>query len=277
LKSAVYSLPPGTYIAALAIVAFFVALWPAKKRSTQAMILSISLLLTAAEIHNLHAIRVEYDAQQAQARQAEREAFNSIADSIANSMTENQKVVEATMERIKGLAAVTKDTFNEATGGDSFCFVDMGPIPDGLMAHLVQKGKYPLFDVRLNITDLNALDSAIKSGAPSLLVGTRTFGTIDFLSRDLWQPLGVYPVDPKEEYVRYNISIFARNGSFTELLRLRRLKEGGWTSALLVHASYDTKKGIVFERIQRQFPVELLEKDQDWKALKKSKVIKVAE
>ena len=272
-----YSLPPGTYIAALAIVASFVALWPPKKRWTQALLLSICLLLTAAEIHNLHAIRVEHAEQQAQARQDEREAFKSIADSITNSISENQKVFEATLDRLKGLAAVTKDTVNEATGGDSFCFVDMGPIPEGLMAHLVQKGKYPLFDVRLNITDLNAVDSAVKSGAPNLLVGTRTFGTIDFLSRDLWQPLGVYPVDPKEEYARYNISIFARNGSFTELLRLRRLKEGGWTSALLVHASYETKKGVVFERIQRQFPLDLLEKDQDWKALKKSKVIKVAD
>jgi hypothetical protein len=273
----VYSPPVGTYIAALAIVAFSVALWPPKKRWTQALILSISLLLTAAEIHNLHTFRVEHDKQQAQARQAEREAFKSIADSIANSMTENQKAFEATVDRMKGLAAITKDTVNEATGGDSFCFVDMGPIPEGLIAHLVQKGKYPVFDIRLNITDLNALDSGIKSAAPSLLVGTRTFGTIDFMSRGLWQPLGVYPVNPKEEYVRYNISIFARNGSFTELLRLKRLKEGGWTSALLVHASYDTKKGIVLERVQRQFPVDLLEEDQDWKALKKSKVIKVAD
>lgn len=271
-----YSPAPGTYIAALAIVAFCVALWPPKKRWTQAVILGISLLLTAAEIHNLHTIRVESDKRQAEARQAESEALKSVAESITNSLTENQKTFEATVDRMKGLAAITKDTVNEATGGDSFCFVDMGPIPEGLMAHLVQKGKYPVFDVRLNITDLNALDSAIKSGAPSLLVGTRTFGTIDFLSQGLWQPLGVYPLDPKEEYVRYNISIFARNGSFTELLRLRRLKEGGWTSALLVHASYDTKKGIVFQRIHREFPVELLEKDQDWKVLKKSKVIKVA-
>jgi len=273
----VYSPPLGTYIAALAIVAFLVALWPPKQRWSKALILGISLLLTAAEIHNLHTTRVEDDKQQAQARQAEREAFKAIADSIANSMSENQRAVEATMDRMKGLAAITKDTVNEATGGDSFCFVDMGPIPEGLIAHLVQKGKYPVFDVRLNITDLNALDSAIKSGAPSLLVGTRTFGTIDFLSRGLWQPLGVYLLDPKEEYVRYNISIFARNGSFTELLRLKRLKDGSWTSALLVHASYETKKGIVFERIHRQFPVESLDRDEDWKALKKSKLIKVAD
>jgi hypothetical protein len=273
----VYSPPLGTYVAALGFIAFFVAFWPPKKRWSKALLLSISLLLTAAEIHNLNADRVERDKRQAQARQEEREAFKSIVDSLSNSITENQKAFEATADRMKGLAALTKDSVKEATGGDSFCFVDMGATPEGLIAHLVQKGKYPVFDVRLNITDLNALDSAIKSGAPSLLVGTRTFGTIDFLSRGVWQPLGVYPVAPKEEYVRYNISIFARNGSFTELLRLRRLKEGGWTSALLVHASYDTRKGIVFERIHRQFPVELLEEDQDWKALKKSKIIKVAE
>lgn len=272
-----YYPPPGTYIAALGLLAFFVVFWPPNKPWIKAGFLLVFLLLTGAEIHNLYRDRDERDMEQGIARKEEREAFKSIADNLTTSITKNQEAFEATMDRMTGLAALAKDNINEVTGGDSFCFVDMGEIPEGLIAHLVQKGKYPVFDVRLNITDLNALDSAIKSRAPSLLASTRSFAAIDFLSRGLWQPLTVYPIDPKEDYVRYNISIFARNGSFTELLRLKRLKEGGWTSALLVHASYDTKKGIVFERIHRQFPKEVLNTDQDWNNLKKGRTIKVAE
>lgn len=262
----------------LGIIGLFVVFWPPKNRWLRAACFAVFLLLTGLEIHNLYRDRDERDREQANARKEEKEAFNSIADSIMSSIAKNQQAFEATMDRMKGLAALAKDNINEVTGGDSFCFVDMGGIPEGLIAHLVQKGKYPVFDVRLNITDLNALDSAIKSRAPSLLASTRSFAAIDFLSRGLWQPLTVYPIDPKEDYVRYNISIFARNGSFTELLRLKRLKEGGWASAILVDASYnDKKKGIVLEKIHSQFPIELLKTDQDWNSLKKGRTIKVSE
>jgi hypothetical protein len=99
------------------------------------------------------------------------------------------------------------------------------------------------------------------------------------LASGLLHPLGVYRIEPKEDYVRYNIFIYARNGSFIEVLRLKRLtNQSGWVSALLVTASYDTKKkGIVVENIDRRFPMELLKTDQDWNNLKKGKTIKIAE
>ena len=274
-----YYPPPGTYIAALGIIAFFVVFWPPNNRWLKATFLGVSLLLTGLEIHNLYRDRNQRDKEQARVRKEEREAFQSIADNITTSLTENQQAFDATMERMGGLAALAKDNINEATGGDSFCFVEMVPVPEGLMAHLIQKGKHPLFEVRLNISDLNALDSGIKSGAPSLLANTRSFSTIDFLAPGLLHPLGVYRIEPKEEYVRYNIFIYARNGSFIELLRLKRLaNQSGWVSALLVTASYTRKKkGVVLENIDRRFPMELLKSDQDWNNLKKGKTIKIAE
>ena len=80
------------------------------------------------------------------------------------------------------------------------------------------------------------------------------------------------------EYKRFNIEISARNGYFTQLLRIKSLKERGWTWATLVNAGYFTgKKGIVLEEIHPEFPKDILNDDTDWINLKKVKVIKVAE
>jgi hypothetical protein len=126
---------------------------------------------------------------------------------------------------------------------------------------------------------MRAFEAAKKSGAPNLANSHRNFPQIDFLNRgSSFHPLYVYPVEPKEEYKRYNVIIRARNGAFTGFVRIKRLQEGGWTSALLVHASFGTKSGIVLQKIHRQFPKELLKTDQDWSAFKKkAKVIEIAE
>jgi hypothetical protein len=271
--------PPGTYIALLGIIGFFVIVWPSKPW-VRAASFSIALILTGLELHNVYRDRDRRITEEAKARKRELEALKSMADSIAASMTKNQQVFDASIEQMKSLAVVGKDSLNEVTGGESFCFVDMGSIPEGLMANLVHKGKYALSDVRVSITDRNALDNARKSGASSFANATRSFPVVDFLGRaSLFHPLGVYRIEPKEEHLRYDIAIEARNGSFTELLRLRKVRDGGWTAAMLVAASYVTtkKRGIVYENVQPQFPRELLKADEDWNSLKKLSVVKVAE
>jgi hypothetical protein len=86
----------------------------------------------------------------------------------------------------------------------------------------------------------------------------------------------VYPIDPKEDYVRYNISIFARNGSFTELLRRKRLpNQSGWVSALLVAASYKKERNCC-RNIDRRFD-EVTQNRSGLEQLEKGKTIKVAE
>jgi hypothetical protein len=274
--------PPGTYIALLGAIAFLLVFWTPKNRWSKAVCLLVSLLLTGAEIHNLYDDRNERDRDQANARKEERQAFRSIAESfnsiagrLNESITNNQQAFDATMDRMQSLADLTTANINEVTGGDSFCFVDMNTVPEGLSARVVQKGRYPVSNCRLYIADLNA---AVKSPA-ALAASTRVFPKVDFLIRGSAQTLGVYRIDPKEEYVRYNVFLFARNGSFVELLRLHRLSGNrGWIQAMLVTASYDTgQKGIVLENIHRDFPMELLKTDQDWNNLRKGRAIKVAE
>ena len=205
--------------------------------------------------------------------------LNDALTSLDNSTKEiarvqglNTKLQQQLLASSDTIAALAKQNISEVTGGDSFCYVEMGTVPRDFMASVVRKGKYPLFDVHVTITDLNALDT----GKPTS-VNTRTFPKID-LVRGLSHRLGLYPEDPKVEYKRFNIEISARNGYFTHLLRIKNLKERGWTWATLVNAGYFTgKKGIVLEEIHPEFPKDILNDDTDWINLKKVKVIKVAE
>jgi len=65
--------------------------------------------------------------------------------------------------------------------------------------------------------------------------------------------------------MRYNVSLNARNGGFSELLRVKSLDPDSWTSAFVVWASYnDGNRGMVCEQVDKDFPVELLKYDSDW-------------
>jgi hypothetical protein len=169
-------------------------------------------------------------------------------------MTSNQVAFDATMRRMRGLAQLSQEDISEATGGDSFCYVDMGGWEGGLIANIVQKGRYPLSHVDVAITDLEAFPAALKSG--NIGAARRGFPTIDFLARvSLWHPLATYPIDATADSRSFNIEMFARNGAFTELLRIRRLKEGGFATAKIISASYFTnKRGVVLEKSISPFP-----------------------
>ena len=192
-------------------------------------------------------------------------------------MTSNQVAFDATMRRMRGLAQLSQEDISEATGGDSFCYVDMGGWEGGLIANIVQKGRYPLSHVDVAITDLEAFPAALKSG--NIGAARRGFPTIDFLTRvSLWHPLATYPIDATADSRSFNIEMFARNGAFTELLRIRKLKEGGFATAKIISASYFTnKRGVVLEKIDKSFPAEALKNDKDWSNLKKLKKITIQE
>ena len=65
----------------------------------------------------------------------------------------------------------------------------------------------------------------------------------------------ILPID--SDYKRFNIFFAARNGFFTEELRIRKRESGEWIYALRV--SRDTSKGskeILFEKVDPNYPKE---------------------
>lgn len=73
----------------------------------------------------------------------------------------------------------------------------------------------------------------------------------------------------------FNVFMTARNGVFTESIRLRRV-DGHWSIAKIVTASYYTKiSGVVLQESDKNFPTTELDSDKDWSRLKKLKRLSI--
>ncbi|MGC9972489.1 MAG: hypothetical protein ABSE56_18045, partial [Bryobacteraceae bacterium] len=147
----------------------------------------------------------------------------------------------------------------------------------GLVADIECRGRYPMHNVGVTITDVDALSA--DNTMQNMGVWRRPFPIIDFISRvSLWRPLGTYSMGPGVQSRSFNVEISARNGFFQELLRVRRLADGGLTLALVVAASYyGRRQGVVFQRVNKTFPTDALTTDKDWQTFVKMKRLRVPE
>jgi hypothetical protein len=225
--------PVGACIAVAGLLAVIVTAFPPNDRFSKIIFVAITFTLTAFEIHTIYKERASQDQERAKQRAEETKKFQSIAEGISKSITQNQQAFDATMKRMGSLAQLSEEQIHESTGGDSFCFVTfvtLGPL-DTLVANINHRGRYPLFQVRISITDVTALTPALKSGNLDAINATRRYiPVIEFLSRAApSQDIAVYKVDPTVEHKSFLIDIVARNGFFTELLHYKRLDGNrGW-------------------------------------------------
>jgi hypothetical protein len=126
--------------------------------------------------------------------------------------------------------------------------------------------------------DEDATSAALKTpGGPSMTTlnaARRSAPVIDFLSIvSFLNIVAAYQMDDKVEHWSFNVTFFARNGMFDELIRVKRISKeagGGLTTAIIVNASFPNKKhGIVLERINHNFPQDALGSDKEWNDFKK--------
>jgi hypothetical protein len=84
-------------------------------------------------------------------------------------------------------------------------------------------------------------------------------------------------VAPNEDSRAFNVFIVARNGRFTESVRLRRVN-GVWNTAKIVDVSYYSGlQGVALEESDKDFPIETLTLDKDWIARKRLKRLTIKE
>jgi hypothetical protein len=146
------------------------------------------------------------------------------------------------------IAELSHNTLSSVTGGDSFCylqFMDLQPGSGNLMA--VHKGEHPIYDVEARIVDLDR-----RAHAPTPeekmkeLIGYNIhIGNLrPGLARDVisWQ-------ETVPGQLRLNIFFVARNGSYTQLYRRQRIKDG-W--AIATRVEHNGK--YVLEEVSDSFP-----------------------
>jgi hypothetical protein len=169
---------------------------------------------------------------------------------------------------VRGLQAdlnrARKEVRDYAMGGDSFCYLSLAAFKPGANAtsiRLVSMGDYPLYDVQVTVRDLDDVDKLTASkltGEQLLAAMMRGSTRIGELSPNVSQRFGSLEIRAGAEK-RYAVQIEARNGTFMQQIRLRKI-EGQWLVATTVHTAAPGKAPAfpqipVFERVDKGFPL----------------------
>lgn len=144
---------------------------------------------------------------------------------------------------IQELKDATKDMIGYQTGGESYCYL----MYSSGIETVIHQGKHPMFEVAARIVDIEELHSLSASGNLSLEAlnqNQRSYGELipgHCKMGTKWN-LG------NGTQRRFNIFWTARNGGFTQLLRLKKMNN------IWYHATKIERGEIIFEDIQEGYP-----------------------
>lgn len=153
-------------------------------------------------------------------------------------------------QKSEDIAELKNHIASTITGGDSFAYII--PVFQSANASpiltVVHRGEYPLYDLSVRIVDLAKLGGK----APSL--SEMKSSVIGNLSPNHAAPIGNVQING--ESLRWNLFFSARNGFFTELLRVQRVGNE-WKTALKVmnRPTADEEVKTLFERIDQDYPL----------------------
>jgi hypothetical protein len=141
----------------------------------------------------------------------------------------------------------TQNILGQITGGDSFCYLMIGAGQSPVLATIVHKGDHPLYDVVARIVDLEAYHKIDANLTFQIIQKTDIYRTYGTLIPGYCKVEGEWNLGDGD-CRSFNIFWTARNGGFTQRLRLRRV-ENKWYHATVVH-----RGKVIFEQIQEGFP-----------------------
>jgi hypothetical protein len=178
------------------------------------------------------------------------------------------------MRQMAGIARLSKENIDELIGSDSFCYVDILAFPEGglssgvMYTTLTTFGIHPLSNVEVRFYDDDARDRIHKSQGYTLynlLAGSERFSYSYLTAGTSLSPLSSEVWTNTETFKNYSVEVSAKNGSFFELLQIRRdgsrLEEGHYGVGPLFRRSEGTGLWIHTARLRSGFterrPVEL--------------------
>jgi hypothetical protein len=149
-----------------------------------------------------------------------------------------------------------QETINTITGDNSFAYLMISyPTSAGATLVAVHKGRYPLYSVGARFVDLQkfyAMNNGLSPTRLNIAAGATDINIGD-LFHDSASVQGNVVFDDAGEQ-KFNIFFSARNGRWTELLRVRR-KDNTWYQAIRVLRRVDeTHESIIFEQADTDYP-----------------------
>ncbi len=180
-----------------------------------------------------------------------------LSQKLLNKTEENQQLSQQLAQKSDEVARLNQVIAASVTGGDSFCYMSLAlgqgetNSPDLVFVH---QGKYPLYDITVRIVDLDKWEQLGLTAQNLFKAEARI--NIGNLSLNQASALGTWPL-PNSDQQRYNLFFVARNGFWTQLLRLRRV-QGRWKVATRITQESGKKVRVLFEKIDKDFPRDKL-------------------
>jgi hypothetical protein len=150
------------------------------------------------------------------------------------------------------IASLHRRVAETVTGGDAWCHIVLSPTGrNDAVLTVVHQGEYPLYDVTARVVDLDEFDSQREAlSFEQIAEGTFTID-IGNLAPNSASLMGHWTIPDRE--LRWNIFFAARNGFFTQELRVRRVGDA------LAHATRITRRlgaeqEVVREDVTSEFP-----------------------
>ena len=181
---------------------------------------------------------------------------------------EKSKLTNQIVDLTEKNANLAQENYNISTGGDSYCYITFQNLESNiktLHGNINHKGNFPLYDVNLHIYDITKYEelasklnekSSYYAGDMREITKDIEIGNInpDLNLPNLWHNklANILLVNEHRDY-KLNIFFGARNGSWVQLVRLKKIKLGGydyWAQAIRV----ERQKVIVFEYIDKYYP-----------------------
>lgn len=122
------------------------------------------------------------------------------------------------------IAELNKQIALSITGGDSFAYLI--PIRLGVSTSslaIIHRGEYPLYDLTLRVVDLEKWKARDRQKPISFFDMQRDEIRLDIGNVAANQARVVGPMQIDSDSLRWNIFFSARNGFYTQLLRLKRI------------------------------------------------------
>ncbi|MCE9777564.1 hypothetical protein LZ645_21820 [Shewanella algae] len=146
----------------------------------------------------------------------------------------------------------TNEMISHISGGNSFPYFQIGmldPNTDTGVLMVIHKGEHPLYDVNSRIVDLQKFNQIKNNLSLGNMAYSDTNISVGNLIPSHASMLQNWKVENSPEQ-SYNIFFTARNGSFTQALRLKKIN-GKWLSATKIT---NKNNELLHEQIDDLFP-----------------------
>jgi hypothetical protein len=257
---------PGVSIGLLALVAGIMSLRPEMHIFEKAAWMALLIVFAILEVH---AIRVSDEVNRA-ARDTQNREFSDIANGLKTSMAVSKDQYDSTIKQVNGVlkttqdvSKITKQSLEDATGGDSFVYIDF---PQPVFGFEKKVGTPPLSGVSVLIKHL-------VPGTANLEHPT-SFYELDRITDTLGDfPEGIAGPNDKplvyfhkggslgfkkdvrgEERIWYFLAFATNHRKWYEDVRLQKTGDEKWIHAIRVYKKVGKRDVVLFEDEPKDFP-----------------------